>query len=199
MSWDDVPAVMAVDRLCFSMPWSENAYRSELGNVSAYYVVARLCERASGAGAALPGRVVGFAGAWIVMDESHVTTLGVHPDYRRGRIGEQLMLALLAEARDRGVRRATLEVRESNLGAQALYSRLGFEPIARRRRYYSDTEEDAIVMWVENVQSGVQACRRAGAPAYSGSRTSYPAQESSRVASPDTEYGVRRTTDRLNA
>jgi [ribosomal protein S18]-alanine N-acetyltransferase len=156
MTHDDVAAVMAVDQLCFPSPWSENAYRSEMGNVSAHYIVARLPERGFGAAAEGQGRLVGFAGAWIVMDEAHVTTIGVHPEYRRHGIGERLFAALLEEARERGVRRATLEVRESNRGAQALYARFGFIPIARRRRYYSDTDEDAIVMWVEDLQSGVR-------------------------------------------
>src|SRR5213596_649147 len=110
MSHDDVRAVMAVDNLCFPTPWSENAYRSEMGNVSAHYLVARLPARSFGAGAAREGRLVGFAGAWIVMDEAHITTIGVHPDYRRRGIGEQLFTVLLEEARARGVRRATLEV-----------------------------------------------------------------------------------------
>src|SRR6266849_6539492 len=69
MSHDDVPAVMAVDHLCFPSPWSENAYRSEMGNVSAYYLVARLPVRAWGAGAGHRGRLIGYAGAWIVVDE----------------------------------------------------------------------------------------------------------------------------------
>ena len=162
MLTDDVPAVMAVDRLCFPTPWSENAYRSEMGNVSAYYLVARLPVRRFEGDAGREGRVVGFAGGWIVMDEAHITTLGVHPDYRRHGIGEQLFMVLLEEARARGVRRATLEVRESNRSAQSLYAKYGFVPIARRRRYYSDTDEDAIVMWVEDLQSGVQAFRRSG-------------------------------------
>lgn len=163
MAHDDVPAVMAVDRLCFPTPWSENAYRSEMGNVSAYYLVARVSDRA-GYGTTPAGHqpLVGYAGAWIVMDEAHITTIGVHPDYRRHGIGKRLFEALLDEARDRGVRRVSLEVRESNHAAQALYAEYGFIPIARRRRYYSDTGEDAIVMWIEDLQSGVQACRRAG-------------------------------------
>src|SRR5260370_32497272 len=144
MSHDDVPAVMAVDHLCFPTPWSENAYRSELGNVSAYYLVARLPERTLGGGAGHRGRLVGFAGAWIVMDEAHVTTIGVHPDYRRHGIGEQLFAALLEEATARGVRRASLEVRESNQAAPFLYAKYGFVPIARRRSYSTDTGGDGI-------------------------------------------------------
>jgi len=161
MSHDDVPEVMAVDQLCFPTPWSENAYRSELGNVNAFYLVARVAEpRAAGGVSSRPGRrLVAYAGAWIIMDEAHITTLGVHPDYRRHGIGERLLSALLERAAASGVRRATLEVRESNRAAQALYAKYGFTPIARRRRYYSDTDEDAIVMWVEDLQSGVQVFR----------------------------------------
>jgi ribosomal-protein-alanine N-acetyltransferase len=162
MSHDDVPAVMAVDKLCFPTPWSENAYRSEMGNVCAYYLVARLPRRRFGAPAEREERVVGFAGAWLVMDEAHITTIGVHPDYRRHGVGEQLFAALLREAAARGVRRASLEVRETNQAAQSLYAKYQFIPIARRRRYYSDTGEDAIVMWVEDLQTGVQVFEYSG-------------------------------------
>jgi ribosomal-protein-alanine N-acetyltransferase len=142
LTHDDLPDVMAIDRLSFPTPWSENAYLSELGNVSAYYLVARD-----------NGRLVGYTGAWMVMDEMHITTIGVHPEYRRSGIGDRLFTALLQEAISRGVRRASLEVRESNQAAQSLYGKYGFVPIARRRGYYTDTGEDAIVMWVENLQS----------------------------------------------
>jgi ribosomal-protein-alanine N-acetyltransferase len=177
MSPDDVAAVMTVDQLCFPTPWSENAYRSELGNVNAYYLVARL---SNGRGE----RLIGFAGAWIVMDEMHITTIGVHPAYRRQGIGDQLFSALMEEAVSRGVRRASLEVRESNRAAQSLYESYGFVPIARRRQYYTDTGEDAIVMWVENLGTSVQAFRRAGIQ--DGERRS--------SAHPNT-----RTPERLNA
>jgi [ribosomal protein S18]-alanine N-acetyltransferase len=139
---DDVPEVMAVDRLCFRSPWSENAYRSELKNSVAFYLVAR-CD----------GAIVGFGGAWLVMDEAHITTLGVHPEYRGRGIGERLFAEILAEAIRRGVERASLEVRESNESARRLYEKYGFAPVARRRAYYSDNDEDAVVMWVDNLTS----------------------------------------------
>src|SRR3989442_4830475 len=110
MLTDDVPAVMAVDRLCFPTPWSENAYRSEMGNVSAHYLVARLPARAGRAGAAREGRLVGFAGGWIVVDEGHITTIGAHPDYRRRGLGAQPFTPLFGEARAPGGRRAAIGV-----------------------------------------------------------------------------------------
>jgi [ribosomal protein S18]-alanine N-acetyltransferase len=140
MQLEDVPEVMAVDRLCFPTPWSEISYRSEIGNNAAYYLVARL-----------EGRLIGFGGAWLVMDEAHVTTLGVDPAFRGRKIGERVLAAILAEARRRGVRRASLEVRESNTAAVRLYEKYGFVPVARRRGYYTDNGEDAIVMWIEDM------------------------------------------------
>jgi [ribosomal protein S18]-alanine N-acetyltransferase len=140
MQLEDVPAVMAVDQLCFPTPWSEISYRSEIGNNAAYYLVARL-----------DGRLVGFGGAWLVMDEAHVTTLGVDPTFRGQKIGERVLAAILVEAHRRGVRRASLEVRESNLAAVRLYEKYGFVPVARRRGYYTDNGEDAIVMWIEDM------------------------------------------------
>lgn len=142
MDIDDVPEVMAVDRLCFRAPWSENAYQSELKNSVAFYLVARW-----------DGLLVGFGGAWLVMDEAHVTTLGVHPEFRGRGIGERLFAEMLAEAIRRGVQRASLEVRESNESARRLYEKYGFTPVARRRAYYSDNGEDAVVMWVDNLTS----------------------------------------------
>jgi ribosomal-protein-alanine N-acetyltransferase len=131
---------MAVDQLCFPTPWSEISYRSEIGNNAAYYLVARLA-----------GRLIGFGGAWLIMDEAHVTTLGVDPAFRGQRIGERILAAILAEAQQRGVRRASLEVREGNTAAVRLYEKYGFAPVARRRGYYTDNGEDAIVMWIEDM------------------------------------------------
>jgi ribosomal-protein-alanine N-acetyltransferase len=177
MTHDDVRDVMAVDRLCFPTPWSENAYRCEMDNVSACYLVARL-----------DGRLIGFAGSWMVMDEMHVTTIGIHPDCRRGGIADRLLAVLLEEGLSRGVRRVSLEVRESNQAAQALYQKHGFTPIARRRGYYSDTGEDAIVMWVEDLRSGVQVFRRSGP-----TKAEHEHEQESRAR---TDY---RSPERLNA
>jgi ribosomal-protein-alanine N-acetyltransferase len=142
MDCDDVPEVMVVDRQCFRTPWSENAYLSELKNAAAYYLIARWDEL-----------LIGFAGAWLVMDEAHITTLGVHPEYRGRGFGERLFARMIDEAIRRGVRRASLEVRESNESARRLYEKYGFAAVARRRGYYSDNSEDAVVMWIDNLSS----------------------------------------------
>ncbi len=142
MRQDDLPRVMEIDRECFPIPWHESAYLTEVSNRSAYYVV--LCQ---------DDEVAGYAGMWTIMDEAHITTLGVSTPYRRRRGGERLLIALLVEAIGKGARRATLEVRQSNTAAQNLYKKYGFYPVAVRRAYYSDNNENAIIMWVEDIST----------------------------------------------
>lgn len=132
----DVPAVHEIERLSFSAPWPAHAFEQELrGNRLARYLVARAGER-----------VVGFAGTWLMVDDSHITTFGVHPDWRRQGIGRHLLLGIADLSVAIGARRLTLEVRESNDVAQALYRSFGFEIVGRRPRYYTDDGEDALVM-----------------------------------------------------
>ncbi|MCG0240037.1 MAG: ribosomal protein S18-alanine N-acetyltransferase [Firmicutes bacterium] len=137
MTLADVDGVVAVERLCFLTPWSRQAFVRELTeNPHARYLVAR-------AG----GTVVGYAGMWLVLDEAHVTNVAVHPDWRRQGLGERLMRGLMDWARAEGATRMTLEVRVSNQPAQELYRKLGFQPSGIRRGYYTDTGEDALIMW----------------------------------------------------
>lgn len=142
MQRSDVPRVMEIERQCFATPWHESAYLTEILNRAAYYAVARLDDK-----------IVGYAGMWVIMDEAHITTIGVDPQYRRQKVGERVLIAMLDEAQRRGARRATLEVRESNQVAQRLYRKYGFVSAAIRRNYYSDNGENAVVMWVDDMFS----------------------------------------------
>lgn len=136
MRLEDVPAVHRIEQLSFRTPWPALAFEQELrGNRLARYVVAR-------AG----NTVVGFAGVWLMVDDAHVTTFGVHPDWRRQGIGRQLLLNLYELSVAIGARQMTLEVRVSNGAAQALYRAFGFEIVGRRPHYYTDDGEDALVM-----------------------------------------------------
>lgn len=136
MRRDDVAAVHEIERLSFRTPWPAYAFEQELhANRLARYIVARAGDR-----------IVGFAGVWLMVDEAHVTTFGVHPEWRRQGIGRQLLLNLVELSITIGARRMTLEVRASNAGAQALYRGFGFEVAGRRRAYYTDDGEDALVM-----------------------------------------------------
>ncbi|MGH2445989.1 MAG: ribosomal protein S18-alanine N-acetyltransferase [Candidatus Limnocylindria bacterium] len=136
MRVEDVASVHEIERLSFRTPWPAHAFEQELrGNRLARYVVARASER-----------VVGFAGLWLMVDEAHITTFGVHPDWRRRGIARRLLLNLAELSTAIGAARMTLEVRASNAGAQALYASFGFEVAGRRPGYYTDDGEDALVM-----------------------------------------------------
>ena len=136
MRLEDLAEVQRIELASFATPWPENAYRSELmTNRLASYLVAR-------AG----GAIVAYGGMWLMVDEAHITTFAVHPAWRRQRIGERLLLAFFDLARDRHAREATLEVRLSNLAARRLYEKYGFRPVGLRARYYSDNNEDALIM-----------------------------------------------------
>ncbi len=138
----DLEAVMQIDERCFSAPWTASAYVVELSNRSASYLVARRGQK-----------IVGYGGVWVIMDEAHLTTLAVDPVERRRRVGERLLLGLLEEGVLRGASRATLEVRESNGGAQDLYRKYGFYEAALRRTYYTDNGENAVVMWADGLNT----------------------------------------------
>ncbi len=141
MRMEDIARVLEIEQVAFPTPWPRDAYSHELReNRLACYLVARVMHQ-----------IVGYAGMWIILDEAHVTTLAVDPEYRRQRIGERLLVALLDEAMRRGARWVTLEVRKSNAAAQALYRKYGFKEIGVRKGYYSDNREDAIVMWTGNI------------------------------------------------
>jgi ribosomal-protein-alanine N-acetyltransferase len=143
MTVDDLPAVQAIERASFAVPWPDDAYRNEIRtNRLASYVVARLGDA-----------VVGFAGIWVLVDEAHVTTFAVDPHYRRRGVGERLLLALLDLSVRRLAREATLEVRLSNLPARKLYEKYGFRPVGIRPRYYSDNGEDALIMTTDALSS----------------------------------------------
>ena len=143
MTLDDLPAVHAIERASFAVPWPDDAYRNELlTNRLASYIVARAGDE-----------VVGFAGLWVMVDEAHVTTFAVHPRWRRHGIGERLLLALLDLSVERRAREATLEVRLSNMPARRLYEKYGFRPVGIRPRYYSDNGEDALIMTTDVLAS----------------------------------------------
>jgi len=140
MRLDDLPEVLEIEKASFRTPWPPHAYRTELEtNRLATYLVARI-----------EGRVVAFGGMWIMVDEAHITTFAVDPGWRRQGIGERLLIAMLDIAIARGAREATLEVRLSNMAARRLYEKYGLRPVGVRPRYYSDDQEDALIMTSES-------------------------------------------------
>jgi ribosomal-protein-alanine N-acetyltransferase len=162
MTLADVDQVMAIERVAFSAPWSARAYRHEIteNEHSTMLVVRPAPRRSKLLGTAWqrfmgiqPGPVLGYAGAWHLVDEIHISTIAVHALWRRKGLGELLLLSLLQRGMEMGMHWATLEVRVSNLAAQALYRKDGFEIASRQKAYYSDNNEDAYIMTTPDMRS----------------------------------------------
>ena len=138
----DIPAVTRIERASFSTVWPSDAFYNELGtNRLAHYFVG-----------SFEDEVVAYGGVWVILEDSHVTTLAVDPRYRGRRFGEVLLLRLIDEAIDRGAAWMTLEVRESNAVAQRLYRKYGFTTVTLRTGYYSDDNESALIMWAGSLR-----------------------------------------------
>lgn len=136
----EIDEVLAIESAAFINPWTRQMYEADLANREvSQVVVART----------LDGRAVGFCSFWIVADELHINNLAVLPEQRRAGVGGSLVEHVLGEAQRRGAGRATLEVRRSNEPARRLYARWGFAVSAVRPRYYTEPEEDALILWRE--------------------------------------------------
>jgi ribosomal-protein-alanine N-acetyltransferase len=143
--------VLRIEQQVYPRPWSLGLFMSELGyRGSRVYVVARV-----------GSTVVGYGGLMLVTDDGHITTLAVDPAWHRNKLGTRLLHALATEAVARGAKNLTLEVRASNRAAQELYRAFGFAPAGIRKGYYVETNEDAIIMWANDVDSVDYALRLA--------------------------------------
>lgn len=135
---EHIDQVLTIENKSFPTPWSRQAFEFELlQNEFACYLVLIQDKK-----------VVAYGGVWVVLDEGHITNVAVHPDHRGKRLGRLLMMELMRRASARGAARMTLEVRPSNTVAINLYRSLGFMEKGVRKKYYSDNNEDAIIMWV---------------------------------------------------
>ncbi len=146
MELEDLEQVQEIDRLSFSLPWPPTSYRFEIReNPGSILWVAE--------GTNLLGEktVIGMIVVWIIMDEAHIATIAVHPDYRGRRIGHELLAVALKEAIEKGAIESTLEVRANNLVAQALYRAFGYKETGLRPHYYKDNQEDAVLMTLNNL------------------------------------------------
>ncbi len=153
MTLDDIPAVVEIDKQSFPIPWSERTYRLELaGNPSSHLFVA---EVEAGGGR----KIVGYLGYWLIIDEAHISTIAVQASLRRKGLGSKLLGAALRSAASKGAEKVSLEVRESNKAAIAMYERFGFEHHSRKPEYYRDNDEDALVMILYDVVEWMQGVR----------------------------------------
>jgi ribosomal-protein-alanine N-acetyltransferase len=168
MQASDLRQVMAIERRAFSSPWPVSAYHHELSqnDLSTYLVLRHRDGREeSGVWSRLVGGggtpVLGYGGFWMIVDEAHISTLAVHPEWRGRGLGELILVALIEAARLRGADVATLEVRVSNLVAQALYRKHDFARVGRRKAYYNDNREDAFIMTTPSLGDRRYAARYA--------------------------------------
>ena len=130
-----LPAVLELDQVCLGGLWTEAGYRREIDSPNSD-LLALLAN----------DHVIGLGCVWAILDEAHITTLAIHPDYHRRRLGQFLLIQLLLRAEQRALTHATLEVRTSNQRALSLYQKFGFHTAGRRKRYYKDGE-DALILW----------------------------------------------------
>ncbi len=183
MTMSDVPRVIEIERLAYPSTWPPSAYRKELqDNRWAHYIVLRdkhITEESAAIPqeterqrknrlfplSLLPSRptatapssdlasIIGFAGLWLMVDEAHITTIATHPNFRGRGLGELLLVNLIDISYNIGAKWVTLEVRVSNYTAQNLYRKYGFREAGVRHRYYSDNQEDALIMWTDEINS----------------------------------------------
>ncbi|UOQ44335.1 ribosomal protein S18-alanine N-acetyltransferase [Halobacillus salinarum] len=138
METEDIEEVMDVEKASFAVPWTEETFRNEvLDNPYAHYFVIEE-----------GGRVFGYCGLWLIIDEAHITNIAIHPEFRGQKYGEDLFRRTFMEAIEGGAIQLSLEVRVSNTAAQHLYRKFGMKPGGIRKHYYTDNGEDALVMWV---------------------------------------------------
>ena len=138
MKEEDIDQILEVEHASFATPWSREAFYNEINkNKFAVYIVLEEDDK-----------IIGYCGAWVVIDEAHVTNVAILPSYRGKKLGEALLRKMMTVAKEMGARSMTLEVRVTNHVAQSLYRKLGFQNGGIRKNYYTDNQEDALVMWV---------------------------------------------------
>lgn len=141
---DDVPRVSEIEAAAYGKHhWSRNSFYSEINNKIAKYYTARVPT----------GEIAGYIGTWHIVDEAHITTIAVAQEYLRNHIAECLIVKSLEDCYNELIKYITLEVRVSNIPAIKLYEKYGFKSLGTRKGYYQDNNEDALIMWTENIFS----------------------------------------------
>ena len=142
MDADDIEDVIKIEAEAYGEHhWSKSAFYDEMQNNLAKYYVAKTSS----------GEIVGYAGTWHIIDEGHITTIAVKRSHQRKHIGEAIIIQILEDCYKEGIKYLTLEVRVSNEPAINLYTKYGFNSLGTRKGYYQDNNEDALIMWTENI------------------------------------------------
>lgn len=150
-----LPGVVKLDQLCFSQLWTLEGYSRELNSPNSELLVLSVPSFQNNISSSLDSteNLVGIGCFWAILEEAHLTLLGIHPHYQGQGLGQFLLWALLKRAVERKLERATLEVRESNVSALSLYEKFGFKIAGKRKSYYSNPSEDALILWRSGLNS----------------------------------------------
>lgn len=132
----DIEGIYQIEQACFSTSWSKEALLDDLEVEDKLYLVAEADD----------GKIIGYAGSWLVLDEGQITNIAIHPEHRRAGYGSKMTRKLTQMLRKQGMKHIFLEVRVSNIAAQAMYRRLGFTAVGVRKQFYSDPVEDGLIM-----------------------------------------------------
>lgn len=142
MQKEQLDEVMKIEEQAYGEHhWSKDSFYGELSNELAHYYCAYDEEN----------NLVGYAGSWLIIDEAHITTIAIKPEFKRKKIGEALLNKILEECYKNEIKYVTLEVRVSNTPAISLYEKYGFKSLGTRKGYYQNNNEDALIMWTENI------------------------------------------------
>jgi [ribosomal protein S18]-alanine N-acetyltransferase len=135
--------VVELDRLCFGQLWTAAQYQREFDIPNSDILILLDADRS---------QVLAYGCVWAIVDEAHMTIIAVHPDYQKHQLGSAMLWGLMQAAIQRDLARATLEVKVTNIPAIGLYEKFGFETAGRRKKYYADTGEDALILWKGRIQ-----------------------------------------------
>lgn len=142
MTKDDIESVVKIEEEAYGKHhWAKSSFYDEMANNLAKYYTAKTPS----------GELVGYAGTWHIIDEGHITTIAVKKEFLRNHIGEAIIQRIIDDCYKNGVKYLTLEVRVSNTAAIKLYEKYGFQSLGTRKGYYQDNNEDALIMWTENI------------------------------------------------
>jgi ribosomal-protein-alanine N-acetyltransferase len=134
--------VLSLEKICFGEGWTSTPFDKELyRNDCSYFIAVE------------NGFIVGYSGSWTILEELHITIMAVHPNHRKHKTGQKLLINLIKEGLDSGAKWVTLEVKASNIPAQKLYEKFGFSVKGRRKQYYHQDREDALIMWTEEIDT----------------------------------------------
>ena len=142
---DDIEEIVALDRLCLGGIWSADGYLREIDSPNSSLLLLWVTQGKS------PSKAVGIGCLWSIVEEAHITLLGIDPEYQQQGLGTLLLHSLLKDAVKRGLARATLEVKVTNQPAINLYEKFGFKFAGRRKNYYPKTGEDALILWLNGL------------------------------------------------